>query len=85
MRIKTVWAATRTACQAVNVANMMPCTIAVWEGDQPGEVYYSTMNTGLMGTLFGGTVVRVLRMAVVVRRRRKSSARAFRAARSPLE
>ena len=38
---------------------MMPCTIAVWEGDD-GKVYLSKMNTGLMGTMFGGNVAKVM-------------------------
>ncbi len=42
---------------------LMPCRIAVWEGDD-GGVYVSKMNTGLMAKLFGGTVARVMGGAV---------------------
>jgi uncharacterized protein (DUF302 family) len=38
---------------------MMPCAVAVWEGDD-GTVYISKMNTGLMGKMFGGTVAEVM-------------------------
>lgn len=46
-----------------HMACMMPCTIAVYEGDN-GKVYISKMNTGLMGKLFGGTVAEVMGGAV---------------------
>lgn len=41
------------------MAALMPCSIAVWEGDD-GKVYLSKMNTGLMGTMFGGNVADVM-------------------------
>lgn len=45
------------------LAAMMPCSIAVYEGDD-GKVYVSKMNTGLMGKMFGGTVAEVMGGAV---------------------
>ena len=42
-----------------HVSCLMPCTIAVWEGDDE-KVYISKMNTGLMGTMFGGTIAEVM-------------------------
>jgi len=42
---------------------MMPCAIAVYEGDD-GKVYVSKMNTGLFGRMFGGTVAEVMGGAV---------------------
>jgi len=41
------------------VASLMPCAMAVYEGDD-GRVYVSKMNTGLMGKLFGGTIAEVM-------------------------
>ncbi|HEY5621330.1 MAG TPA: DUF302 domain-containing protein [Pontiella sp.] len=41
------------------VSVMMPCSIAVYEKTD-GKTYISTMNTALMGHLFGGTVRRVM-------------------------
>jgi len=41
------------------MACLMPCSMAVWEGDH-GEVYVSKMNTGLMGKMFGGNVAKVM-------------------------
>ena len=41
------------------VACLMPCSIAVWEGDD-GRVYISKMNTGLMGKMFGGNIAKVM-------------------------
>jgi len=41
------------------LACLMPCTVAVYEGDD-GKVYVSKMNTGLMGKVFGGTVAEVM-------------------------
>lgn len=41
------------------VSCLMPCKIAVWEGDD-GGVYLSKMNTGLMGKMFGGNIARVM-------------------------
>ncbi len=38
---------------------LMPCSIAVWEDDK-GKVFVSKMNTGLMGTLFGGNVAKIM-------------------------
>jgi uncharacterized protein (DUF302 family) len=42
-----------------HVACLMPCSIAVWEGDD-GRAYISKMNTGLMGKLFGGNIAVVM-------------------------
>jgi uncharacterized protein (DUF302 family) len=41
------------------VSSLMPCAIAVYEADD-GRVCVSKMNTGLMGTLFGGNIARVM-------------------------
>jgi uncharacterized protein (DUF302 family) len=41
------------------MACLMPCTIAVYEGDD-GAVHVSRMNTRLMGKLFGGSIGRVM-------------------------
>jgi uncharacterized protein (DUF302 family) len=42
-----------------HIACLMPCSIAVWEGDD-ANVYISKMNTGLMGKMFGGNIARVM-------------------------
>lgn len=47
-----------------DISTMMPCTIAVWEGDD-GNVYVSRMNLRLMAKLFGGTVAEVMGGSVV--------------------
>jgi uncharacterized protein (DUF302 family) len=41
------------------LATLMPCAFAVYKGDD-GKVYVSGMNTGLMGTMFGGNVAKVM-------------------------
>jgi uncharacterized protein (DUF302 family) len=41
------------------MACLMPCTFAVYEGDD-GAVRVSKMNTRLMGKLFGGSMGRVM-------------------------
>lgn len=41
------------------LAAMMPCAIAVYEGDD-GKVYISKLNTGLMGKMFGGNVAKIM-------------------------
>lgn len=41
------------------VATLMPCALAVYEGDD-GRVRVSRMNTGLMGRMFGGNIARVM-------------------------
>jgi uncharacterized protein (DUF302 family) len=41
------------------MAALMPCSIAVYEDDD-GTVRISKMNTGLLGTMFGGNVARVM-------------------------
>jgi uncharacterized protein (DUF302 family) len=46
------------------IATMMPCTFAVFEGDD-GKVYVSKMNMGLMAKMFGGNVAEVMGGAVV--------------------
>ncbi|HCC47432.1 MAG TPA: hypothetical protein DEQ38_04860 [Elusimicrobia bacterium] len=38
---------------------MMPCSVAIWEGDD-GKVRYSKMNTGLIAPIFGGNVKKVM-------------------------
>lgn len=38
---------------------MMPCSIAVYEKSD-GKTYISTMNTGLLGRMFGGTVAEIM-------------------------
>ena len=42
-----------------DVSTLMPCTIAVWEGDD-GKVYLSKMNMGLMARMFGGNIAEVM-------------------------
>ncbi len=51
------------------VSCLMPCAVAVWQGDD-GGVYVSMMNTGLMGRLFGGVVGRVMGGPVTTETRR---------------
>ncbi len=46
-----------------HLAARMPCTLADYEDDD-GSVHVSKMNTGLMGKVFGGTVVKVMGGAV---------------------
>ncbi len=41
------------------VSSLMPCSIAVWEGDD-GSVNVSKMNTELMGRMFGGNIAAVM-------------------------
>jgi uncharacterized protein (DUF302 family) len=41
------------------VATLMPCAIAVYE-DENGQVRVSSMNTGLMGKMFGGNIAKVM-------------------------
>jgi uncharacterized protein (DUF302 family) len=45
--------------KALFVTTMMPCSIAVYEKTD-GKAYVSTMNAGLMGRMFGGTVAKVM-------------------------
>lgn len=42
-----------------HVATLMPCAIAVYEGDD-GKTYISGMNMGLMGKMFGGNIAAVM-------------------------
>ena len=44
------------------VSSMMPCRVAVYENGD-GEVVISRMNTGLMSTMFGGEVQRIMAQA----------------------
>ena len=44
------------------VSSMMPCRIAVYENEN-GEVVVSRMNTGLMSSMFGGEVQRIMSSA----------------------
>jgi uncharacterized protein (DUF302 family) len=41
------------------VSVMMPCTISVYEKSD-GKTYIGTMNAGLLGKMFGGTVAEVM-------------------------
>lgn len=45
------------------IATLMPCAVAVYEDDE-GDVWYSKMNVGLMGRIFGGTVGRVMGLGI---------------------
>lgn len=47
-----------------HVSTLMPCSVAVWEGDD-GKVYLSKMNMGLMSKLFGGNIAEVMGKKVV--------------------
>ena len=47
-----------------HVSCLMPCTMAVWEGDD-GKVYLSEMNMGLMAKMFGGNIAKVMGGKVV--------------------
>jgi len=42
-----------------HVSTLMPCTFAVWEGDD-GKVYLSKMNMPLMARMFGGNIAKVM-------------------------
>jgi uncharacterized protein (DUF302 family) len=42
-----------------HVSTLMPCSFAVWEGDD-GKVYVSKMNMSLMAKIFGGNIARVM-------------------------
>jgi uncharacterized protein (DUF302 family) len=48
---------------AMFVAVMMPCSIAVYDKTD-GKTYVSTMNAGMMGRMFGGTVAEIMGGAV---------------------
>ena len=41
------------------VSTLMPCAFGVYKGSD-GKVYISGMNTGLMGTMFGGRIAEVM-------------------------
>jgi len=45
------------------VACLMPCSIAVWDGDD-GNIYVSRVNSGLLGKMFGGNIAKVIGGAV---------------------
>jgi len=47
-----------------DVSCLMPCTMAVWEGDD-GKVYLSEMNMSLMAKMFGGNIAKVMGGKVV--------------------
>ena len=47
-----------------HVSCMMPCSMAVWEGDD-GKVYLSEMNMALMAKMFGGNVAKIMGGKVV--------------------
>ena len=42
-----------------HVSCLMPCTMAVWEGDD-GKVYLSEMNMSLIAKMFGGNIAKVM-------------------------
>jgi uncharacterized protein (DUF302 family) len=42
-----------------HVSTLMPCTLAVWEGDD-GKVHLSKMNMPLMAKMFGGNIAKVM-------------------------
>jgi len=42
-----------------HVSTLMPCSLAVWEGDD-GKAYLSKMNMGLMARMFGGNIAEVM-------------------------
>ncbi|THB66900.1 MAG: DUF302 domain-containing protein [Spirochaetaceae bacterium] len=44
------------------VSSMMPCRISIYEKSD-GKTYVSTMNTGLIGKLFGGLIAEVMGVA----------------------
>jgi uncharacterized protein (DUF302 family) len=44
---------------AMYVSVMMPCSMAIYQKSN-GKTYVSTMNTGLMGRMFGGVVAEVM-------------------------
>ena len=44
---------------ALYVSLMMPCTISIYEKSD-GKTYVATMNAGVMGRIFGGTVAKVM-------------------------
>lgn len=46
------------------VSAIMPCTMAVWEGDE-GKVYLSEMNMSLMAKMFGGNIAEIMGGKVV--------------------
>jgi uncharacterized protein (DUF302 family) len=41
------------------VSCLMPCSISVWESNE-GKVYISKMNTGLVGSMFGGKISEIM-------------------------
>lgn len=45
--------------EAMYVSVMMPCSISVYQKSD-GNTYVSTMNTGLMGKMFGGVIAEVM-------------------------
>jgi len=47
-----------------HISCMMPCTMAVWEGDDD-KVYLSEMNMALMAKMFGGNVAKIMGEKVV--------------------
>ena len=47
-----------------HISCMMPCAMAVWEGDD-GKVYLSKMNLSLMAKMFGGNIAKVMGQKVV--------------------
>ncbi|MBF0450822.1 MAG: DUF302 domain-containing protein [Candidatus Magnetomorum sp.] len=46
------------------VSCLMPCSMAIWEGDD-GKVYLSEMNMALMAKMFGGNIGKVMGGKVV--------------------
>jgi uncharacterized protein (DUF302 family) len=47
-----------------HISCMMPCSMAVWEGED-GKVYLSEMNMALMAKMFGGNVAKIMGQKVV--------------------
>ncbi len=41
------------------ISGLMPCSFSVWEDDK-GQAYVSSMNTGLMGPMFGGLIAKIM-------------------------
>ena len=44
------------------VSSLMPCRVAIYEKSN-GQVYISSMNTGIMGSMMSGVVPEVMKMA----------------------
>ena len=51
-----------------NISVFMPCTISVYQKSD-GKTYVGTMNAGLLGKVFGGTVAKVMKEVAAGQRR----------------